>query len=785
MIKISVIIPVYNAEKYLRECLDSVIGQTLQDIEIICVDDGSTDNSLSVLQEYAVKDARLKIVAQANQGAAAARNVGMAAAQGEYLAFLDADDLYCLEALQKAYNKAIYVNADMVVFEADFFDDRQGLLRTERVATKYLAGLQEFSAYAIPEFIFQISSCNTWNKLYKREFLQRSGLQYQELKTANDLCFVYSALACAGKIAVLKEPLVRHRVLHNGNLQSVKVKTPLDFMAALEQLKQNLQQFGLWEQLKRSYLNCAMFHCLYNWQTLDKQGKSQIAAKSQEITELLEFAEHSADYYYSRNDYILMCKVVRFNREGDLIFMGKLKNMLKHILPPPVNAFNREVAGMKQMMLELNAGLNAQQRQLGEQYTNQMTMLDNKYDKQLAVFAETNKQQLELLRQQQIQIAEIEQRQQQIQERLGELDKLTKLQTDMETAKGEFVQNQNKMIVELRECLEKEVAGIAGLQKEAVQKINSELQTQSSALLNDVKAELNKPVKRDYAYYEDLFTNKYEKELKLWYKERTGEELNLQNPKTFNEKIQWMKLYDSTPLKTRLADKYLVREWVAEKIGEEYLIPLLGVWDSFEDIDFDKLPERFVLKANHGYNWNYIVKDKSTFDKNDARAKFAEWLNTNFAFKGLEIQYMNIPPKIIAEEYLENGDSDLYDYKVFCFGGKAESIMYLSERKQGLKMAFFDLEWHKLPFTYSYPRNEADIAKPKNLDLLIKLAEKLSAGFPHVRVDFYILNDGSLKFGEMTFTTANGMCKWNPPEQNRIYGDLIKLPPKSPIPERI
>ena len=785
MSKVSVIIPVYNAEKYLRECLDSVINQSLQDIEIICVDDGSTDNSLSVLQEYAVKDTRLKIVEQSNQGAAAARNAGMAAAQGEYLSFLDADDFYCPEALQKAYNSAISVNADMVVFEADFFDDRQGLLRTERLETKYLAGLQEFSAYTVPEFIFQISSCNTWNKLYKREFVQRKGLQYQEIKTANDLCFVYSAIACAEKIAVLKQPLVKHRVLYSGNLQSVKVKSPLDFLLALKLLKQNLQQFGLWKQLKRSYLNCAMFHCLYNWQTLDKPGRKQIAAKGQEITELLELAKHSADYYYNQNDYVLMCKVVRFNREGDLTFMGKLKNMLKYILPPPVNAFNREVAGIKQYMLELNSGLMAQQKQLGEQQAKQMTMLDNKYLGQISVLAETNKQQLELLRQQQVQVAEIEQRQQQIQERLGELDKLTKLQTDMGTAKVEIVQNQNKMIVGLRECLEKEVSVIAGLQKDAVQKIDSELQTQSSALLNNIKAELNKPVKRDYAYYEDLFTSKYERELKLWYKERTGEELNLQNPKTFNEKIQWLKLYDSTPLKTRLADKYLVREWVAEKIGEEYLIPLLGVWDSFEDIDFDKLPERFVLKANHGYNWNYIVKDKSTFDKNDARAKFVEWLNTNFAFRGLEIQYMNISPKIIAEEYLENGDNDLYDYKVFCFGGKAESIMYLSERKQGLKMAFFDLEWNKLPFTYSYPINEATIPKPQNLDLLIKLAETLANGFPHVRVDFYILNDGSLKFGEMTFTTANGMCKWNPPEQNRIYGNLIKLPSKSPIPKRI
>ncbi len=484
MIKISVIIPVYNADKYLRECLDSVIGKTLQDIEIICVDDGSTDNSLSVLQEYAVADKRLKIIEQANQGAAAARNVGMAAAQGEYLAFLDADDLYYTGALQAAYACATKSNADMVVFEADFFDDKQGLLRTERVETKYLAGLQEFSAYAIPEFIFQISSCNTWNKLYKKDFVQRSGLQYQELRTANDLCFVYSALACAGKIAVFDKALVKHRVLHSGNLQSVKVESPLDFMAALEQLKQNLQQFGLWGQLKRSYLNCAMFHCLYNWQTLDKQGKSQIAAKSQEITELLELENHLADYYYSRNDYILMCKVVRFNREGDLIFMGKLKNILKHILPPPVNAFNREVVGIKQMMLELNTGLLAQHKQEQELYneqlvvlgkqqkeqivdlTEQIVLLDNKYVNQLAVFTEANKQQLELLRQQQIQIAKIEQRQQQMQERLRELDNLAKLdclQNNLEVSKKDILNNQSEQFAGLQKEIQLQADNSAGL----------------------------------------------------------------------------------------------------------------------------------------------------------------------------------------------------------------------------------------------------------------------------------------------------------------------------------
>lgn len=290
---------------------------------------------------------------------------------------------------------------------------------------------------------------------------------------------------------------------------------------------------------------------------------------------------------------------------------------------------------------------------------------------------------------------------------------------------------------------------------------------------------------KNYDYYQSLTTRQYAAALCEWYHKTTGDWLNLDAPITYNEKIQWLKLYDSTSLKTELADKYLVRDWVEKRIGSQYLIPLLGVWDNFDDIDFTKLPDSFVLKANHGCGWNIIVKDKTKFDINDARKKFNIWMNTNFAFRaGLELQYMNISPKIIAEEYMENGNNDLYDYKVFCFNGKAESIMFLSERKQGLKMAFYDLNWNKLPFVYTYPRNEAEVPKPKNLELLIQLSEKLAEGFAHVRVDFYILNDGSLKFGEMTFTSASGNCKWNPPEQNRIYGDLIKLPPKSPIPER-
>lgn len=284
---------------------------------------------------------------------------------------------------------------------------------------------------------------------------------------------------------------------------------------------------------------------------------------------------------------------------------------------------------------------------------------------------------------------------------------------------------------------------------------------------------------KDYNYYKNLDPSKYEEELKLWYKRWTKKDLNLENPETFNEKIQWLKLYDSTPIKTQLTDKYLVRDYVKEKIGDEYLVPLLGVWDKFDDIDFDKLPDKFVLKCNHGSGWNLIVTDKNSIDKAEAKKKFDMWMNKNYMYQfGLEFHYKNIVPKIIAEEYLENDNNDLYDYKVWCDNGEPEYIMFLSNRKNGLKMSFFDKEWNLMPFHYSHPQHEEKIQKPKNLDKMIELSKKLSEGFPHVRVDFYILNDGSIKFGELTFTSLSGICRWNDEKYDRFLGDKIKLPEK-------
>ena len=254
--------------------------------------------------------------------------------------------------------------------------------------------------------------------------------------------------------------------------------------------------------------------------------------------------------------------------------------------------------------------------------------------------------------------------------------------------------------------------------------------------------------------------------------------LDLENPKTFNEKIQWLKLYDSTPLKTRLADKYLVRDWVKEKIGEEYLIPLLGVWDKFDDIDFDKLPDRFVLKCNHGCAYNIIVKDKSKFNKKEARKKINKWMKENFAYKtGLELHYADIPRKIIAEEDIEDSNKELNDYKIMCFNGKPQYIWIDQGRFSNRTENIYNKKWELQPFLLTYPNSKEQVPPPKNLDKMFKFAKILSEGFSFVRVDFYNI-DGKIYFGEMTFTSASGTEKFIPSEYNRILGDMLELPYK-------
>ncbi len=268
--------------------------------------------------------------------------------------------------------------------------------------------------------------------------------------------------------------------------------------------------------------------------------------------------------------------------------------------------------------------------------------------------------------------------------------------------------------------------------------------------------------------------------LKIRYKLRIGKKLDLRNPKTFNEKIQWLKLYDRKPQYTQLADKYEVREYIKETIGEEYLIPLLGVYNKFDEINFDNLPEQFVLKPNHTSGDIYICKDKSTIDFVELKNKVNKWLKSRYYWRSREFPYKDIKPKIICEKYMvDESGTELKDYKFMCFNGEVKCLFVCLNRvaSTGLNVDFYDMDWCPMLFERHYKSSGTIIAKPKTFDKMVEFAKILSKNIPFVRVDFYDI-EGKLYFGELTFFPGNGMEEFTPESYDYLLGSWIQLPEK-------
>lgn len=270
--------------------------------------------------------------------------------------------------------------------------------------------------------------------------------------------------------------------------------------------------------------------------------------------------------------------------------------------------------------------------------------------------------------------------------------------------------------------------------------------------------------------------------LKLRYYSRFHKKLNLKNPRTFSEKIQWLKLYDRRPEYSKMVDKCEVKKYVADIIGEEYIIPTLNVWNSFDEIDFDTLPNQFVLKCTHDSGGLVICTDKATFDKEAARKKIEASIKAKYFYHTREWSYKNVKPRIIAEQYMEDDSTkDLRDYKFFAFDGDVKMLFIATERQEKdseTKFDFFDSDFNHLDFINGHPNAKVTPAKPQNFELMKELASKLSKGIPHVRVDFYEVN-GKVYFGELTFCHWSGLMPFEPDEWDEKLGDWIKLPPKT------
>lgn len=265
--------------------------------------------------------------------------------------------------------------------------------------------------------------------------------------------------------------------------------------------------------------------------------------------------------------------------------------------------------------------------------------------------------------------------------------------------------------------------------------------------------------------------------LQIYYFLRLKKFCNFKHPKTFNEKLNWLKVNDHNPLYTKLVDKCGVKEYVAELIGEEYVVPTLGIWDSFDEIDFDKLPNQFVLKCTHDSEGLVICKDKSKLNRAEAKAKIEAALKFNFYYIGREWPYKNVKPRIIAEKFMVDETGwDLKDYKIFCFNGKPVYIEVDYNRSVKHMLNAYDLNWNFLDFCDKSPNNkDADIPKPQRLDDMLKIAEKLSEGFTFLRVDMYSIYD-RIYCGELTLYPGSGFIQFNPPETDAELGKRLRLP---------
>lgn len=994
---VSVIVPVYNAEKYLPQCLDSVLNQTLRNIEIICVDDGSTDQSPEILKKYKEKDTRIKLLSQQNLHAGVARNAGLTVATGKYVHFLDADDWVEENAYEILVREIEKSKADVCVCFFEKFDNETG--ETQKVAhslnsDKYrcVSNFKENPRY------FLYNAVVPWNKIYSREFLITNQIKFDDLICSNDRAFYIHVLLCAAKIAIINEYLIHYRVNNNaslvgetriknfdchfrsfeniwalvkdenneikkmildislrdffafyhkasGDLKEIVEKQLVDYILTmpLELMENKMFQYPWGREyfaLLRKYsalpsvsqeetnsthyvfvpnapiiISLTSFPARINTvhktiNTLLNQtfpadkvllwlAEEEFPNKEHDLPEkLLQLQNRGLEIHWCNNirsykkliptlkmfpdaiivtadddnyyqpvwlermyqsyikqpDCIHCHRVTKFivddNGEFQIVsggrdyypipsYLNKLVGAGGVLYPP--HCFCMDVldedkfmalaptsddiwfwlmaalAGYRVNVVENNivklAYVEGTQdgpcltkiNDHGEKlffthFHNMLKAYPQLRTRLLAAYYDyVDASRLDTTNISNVSNADLKLLQQKYKLAIARAQlaerEIGLIHRSWTYRSGRFITWIPRMLRGLIRCYQEHGFNytidriLIHLRLRQERSFDTSSTNSSNNIINKDQMQKGKPIekvtiKRDYDYYRKLSPDKYEEELKIWYERVMRKPLNLEEPETFNEKIQWLKLYDSTPIKTRLADKYLVREWIKKKIGEQYLVPLLGVWNCFDDIDFDTLPQQFVLKANHASGWNIIVRDKSSLNLNDAKEKFDTWMNKNFAFVwGLELHYMNIPPKIIAEQYIADLDGDIYDYRFFCFNGVPQYVWVdVGSGTRHHKRNIYDLNWTIQNYKVNYPNIVPSPQKPDTFEEMVQCAKVLCEGFAFVRVDFYSVKN-HVYFGEMTFTPQSGTGKWDDEEQNKHYGELIKLPEKSPIPQ--
>ncbi|WP_428074354.1 glycosyltransferase [Candidatus Avelusimicrobium aviculae] len=854
--KVSVILPIYNAEKYLKHALNSIINQTLKDIEIICVNDGSTDNSLQIIKEYTAKDKRIKCIDKPNAGYGHAMNCGMELATGEYIGIVEPDDFIKPEMYETLYKKAKELDLDVI--KSDY-------IAFSNTSEKYISIMpknfyEKVLSMAKDKNILGFTVNPTG--LFKTSFLRRYQIVFNETPGAShqDIGFWALTTFYASRIYFLPVAFYMYRQDNtNSSMNSyAKPNIMLDEYAFIgEHLRKHPE---VWELTQDIYFRRRHWSLMYFYNNrISPKDKSLFinmlqslyqsdlekynflnylgATEQKEVESVLtgNMQQKIIPIVYATNkNYSIPCSVAikslidkadKHKKYAIFVLHTELDiadiSMLENLATPNVS--------IETIKLNLAQMISSNVLYTTAHYSKEMYYrilipeLLKQFDKVIYLDCDI------LVRNDISKLYEIDISNYVVGAVINPVFQSQKYIKDILDVSVEKYFNSGVLIINNKKFNE------LHLKQKCLDllKVKQNLKFPDQDLLNiickdnvlylDAKwnyqwafeisgvpvplycreaykmASKNPNIvhyssnRKPWNFNDDKYTLEWKKYCKLnykreqkrndakqlqsWFLNMTGRYLNLDHPRTFNEKIQWLKLYDSTPLKTRLADKYLVREWIKEKIGEQYLIPLIGVYDKFDDIDFDKLPNQFVIKCNHGSGWNIIVKDKSQLNLAEAKEKIDKWMATDYStLWGFELHYRNIVPKIIIEKYIEEMASALYDYRFFCSYGDVKQIwLDVYSGTPNHKRKIYDRNWNELNITVKWPRLETPVEKPQKLADMIHFAEILSKEFSLVRVDFYLIND-HIYFGEMTFTSMSGIGLFNPEKEDLKLGNMIKLP---------
>lgn len=831
-ISVSIIVPVYNTEKYLKKCMDSLVNQSLKNIEIICINDASTDGSLKILKSYAKNDQRIHIINNTkNLGApGAVKNIGLKVARGEYIGFVDSDDYVDINYFEELYNKAKSNDAEIASCLCLAYIQKNKSNKKQINCSEGVLITPEDK-----EKLISLQGAN-WNKIYSKKLIEKYNIScFEQRSIAEDNFFSVITMCLANKISTTSHCCYYYRK-HDASITSHQ-RTKDDFS-----IFEVYKQIDIW---------------LY---------KNKFYPKYKQIV-----------YRRKLQDFIWFYKNIKSN---DIeIFKNKLKNNFPDIykgifnviisltsFPERINTVNQTIESLLNQEVKANkiilwlapeqfpnkeADLPKQLLNLKEKgliidwyhdirsYKKLIPTL-KKYPDSIIITADDdiiyNKTCVKTL---------INTYYSNIYNIIA--NRITRLyykEKNLEILPRKLYTKNNNYLPILKQasCFNMQTGCAAVLypphcfykdilNEDLIQKLaptNDDQWFWAMGILNGFSVMMPKEPqfnlkyventqegsclwkindKGDKLYFKDLkkilehytklknilLLNNYQnnkalsflnifsipfKQLTLWYKNVTGKELNLNEPKNYNEKMQWLKIFNATPIKTLLADKYLVREWIKEKIGEKYLIPLLGVYDKFEDINFDKLPNQFVIKCNHGSGWNIIVKDKSKLNLAETKEKLDKWLNTNFAFQyGYELHYRDIKPKIIIEKYIDPKISN-HEIQVWCFNGAIKFIsLETNKDEKNLKRGTFYPDGTPTEFEISpqhYKKLE-QISSIKAFNKAIELSKFIIFDTPYVRIDFIEIND-DVKFREITFTSGSGLSVISPEKYNLMLGNMIKLP---------